>query len=761
LGEVGAPVSATETPEQALERNFRERVSALSATRAAGVAPDQAVRDGTRLTGRVAGAVFEAMAASRNLDLAARYLRSEGPGVYTIGSAGHESNAAIAAALRPTDPALLHYRSGGFYCARAQQVPGSTPLRDVLLGLVAAADEPISGGRHKVFGNHALAVIPQTSTIASHVPRAMGVAFALERAQRIGVSPAWPADAIVVCSFGDASVNHSTALGALNAAQYTVHQGLPMPVLFCCEDNGFGISVRTPGDWVKAAWSDRPHLRYFSAEGTDIAGVYDAALAAAEYVRGSRRPAFLHLRCVRFLGHAGTDAEIGYRSRAEIDEHLERDPLVHAARLIVQAGIAEPRELLAEYDAAAADVRRLADEAAGHRRLSSASEVMEPIARRRPEAVASDVGRAASPDARASAFGKRLPEAAGPLTLAEAINATLSDALASRPEVIAFGEDVGRKGGVYGVTRGLQRRFGVTRVFDTLLDEQTILGVALGCGVSGLVSVPEIEYLAYLHNAEDQLRGEAATLPFFSNGQYRNPMVVRVAGYGYQKGFGGHFHNDDAVAVLRDIPGLIVASPSRADDAAAMLRTCLAAASVDGSTSVFLEPIALYHARDLFSRGDGAWAQPYPPPSEWTTCHAPIGSARVHGDGSDLTIVTFANGTYMSLRVARRLAGDGIDARVVDIRWLVPLPVEDILREAEATGRVLIVDETRRSGGVSEGIVCALVDAGFDGTISRVTSQDSFIPLGEAANKVLLQEAEIEAAARALAASMDEVITGH
>ena len=528
-----------------------------------------------------------------------------------------------------------------------------------------------------------------------------------------------------------------------------------MPVLFCCEDNGLGISVRTPRDWVNTAWSDRPHLRYFSAEGTDIAEVYDAALAAAEHVRGSRRPAFLHLRCVRFLGHAGTDAEIGYRGRAEIGEDLDRDPLVHAARLLVRAGIAEPTELLAKYEAVAADVRRLADDATDHRRLSSASEVMEPIARRRPEAVASDVAGAASPDARASAFGGRLPEEAGPLTLAESINATLTDALATRPELLVFGEDVGRKGGVYGVTRGLQRRFGVTRVFDSLLDEQTILGVALGCGISGLLPVPEIQYLAYLHNAEDQLRGEAATLAFFSNGQYHNPMVLRIAGYGYQKGFGGHFHNDDAVAVLRDIPGLVVASPSRPDDAAAMLRTCLAAASVDGSTSVFLEPIALYHTRDLLSTGDGAWLAPYTPPSQWSECHVPIGSARVHGGGTGLTIITFANGTYMSLRVARRLASDGIDARVVDVRWLTPLPVADILREAEATGRVLIVDETRRSGGVSEGIVSALIDANFEGTISRVTSQDSFVPLGEAANHVLLQEAEIEAAARALVGSVE------
>jgi 2-oxoisovalerate dehydrogenase E1 component len=256
--------------------------------------------------------------------------------------------------------------------------------------------------------------------------------------------------------------------------------------------------------------------------------------------------------------------------------------------------------------------------------------------------------------------------------LAESINATLTDELATRSELLVFGEDVGRKGGVYGVTRGLQRRFGVTRVFDSVLDEQTILGVALGCGISGLLPVPEIQYLAYLHNAEDQLRGEAATLAFFSNGQYHNPMVVRIAGYGYQKGFGGHFHNDDAVAVLRDIPGLVVASPSRPDDAAAMLRTCLAAASVDGSTSVFLEPIALYHTRDLFSTGDGAWLAPYPPPGQWSECHVPIGSARVHGAGIGLTIITFANGTYMSLRVARRLASDGIDARVV-CHWGKPL----------------------------------------------------------------------------------------
>jgi 2-oxoisovalerate dehydrogenase E1 component len=228
--------------------------------------------------------------------------------------------------------------------------------------------------------------------------------------------------------------------------------------------------------------------------------------------------------------------------------------------------------------------------------------------------------------------------------------------------------------------------------------------------------------------------------------QFRNPMVVRIAGYGYQKGFGGHFHNDDAVAALRDVPGIVVASPSRPDDAAAMLHTCVAAARGAGAVCVYLEPIALYHTRDLYEPGDGAWQAPYSAAAE----HVPIARARTYGEGTDLAVVTFGNGVPMSLRVARRLAEEGIGVRVVDIRWLVPLPVGDIVREARATGRVLVADETRRSGGVGEGIVAELIDAGFDGALARVASADSFVPLGAAALHVLLSEQTIESAAREL-----------
>ena len=712
--------------------------------------PSGLIRAGSALPAARCAELFDAQLASRHADVAARWLQSKGAGFYTIGSSGHEGNAGVAAALRLTDPAMLHYRSGAFYLVRSGQAsPPRDGVPDVLLGLVAAVAEPIAGGRHKVFGRRELNVIPQTSTIASHLPRAVGLAFALPRAAKLGLAAPWPEDALVVCSFGDASANHSTAAGAINTAAYCSYQGLPLPLLLVCEDNGLGISVRTPAGWIGAAQSGRPGLRYFHADGADLAAVYDAAVSAAAWVRERRAPAFLHISTVRFGGHAGSDVESGYRAPAEIAADLRRDPLLGTARLLVASGTATPADVLARYEASRERVLALAAEVAGAPRLGSAAQVMAPLAARRPDVVATEAARAATPSARGRAFGRR-PEDEGPLTLAQAINRTLADALAARPETIVFGEDVARKGGVYGVTRGLLGRFGAGRVFDTVLDEQSVLGLALGAGLAGLLPVPEIQYLAYLHNAADQIRGEAATLSFFSRGQYRNPMVLRIAGLGYQRGFGGHFHNDNAVAALRDIPGLIIAFPARPDDAAAMLRGCLASARSDGSVCVFIEPIALYHQRDLHEPGDDGWLAPYDPPWRWAAAHVPPGRARVYGAGDDLTIVTFGNGLRMSLRVSARLAADGIACRVVDLRWLAPLPAQDVLREASVTGRVLIADETRRTGGVSEGIITALVDGGYAGQLARVASEDSFIPLGDAANLVLLSEQSIEAAARAL-----------
>ncbi|MEU7715327.1 transketolase C-terminal domain-containing protein [Micromonospora chalcea] len=951
-----------------LDDRLRAELAALGA-------PDQRrdlgerLPDGGPLTGAQALALFDAQLTSRLLDLAGQWLHGFGEGYHTIESAGHEGNAAVAAALRPTDPALLHHRSGAFYCLRAAQAAGAFPaappppaprtpdpetdpdaavdgspdaapragaagspgsavdsspaadgspgtaaraevhgspgavpgassgvspdepaassaqratpassavapgpsavtpapsaavheshdlpaqrgtgqdshinptsqeqrstLReperswnesapmgavsyqdlerpgaggdadqagasggssgrtnaaageagslpvgasivvdadggatvgvpdlpppapddafaaaalDVLRGIVASAEEPAAGGRQKLFGRADLAVVPTVASAGSHLPRAVGLGLALERLRR-GARPAdgepeaaaWPADSVVVCSFGDASVNHATVTAALNTAGWYDHTGLRIPVLFVCED-----SCRSADGWVATTLRSRPGIRYFTADGTDVAESYRVAAEAAAWVRRHRRPAVLHLGAVRLMGQG--DAA--------------RDPLLATARLLVTSGYAGGEELLSRYDERGWQLRRIAEEVLDEPKLASAVDVVRELAPRRPvrvsRAVADAAARAAGPGAgaRAEAFGGKPPELTGPLTLAQSINAALADGMLDHPQMAVFGRDVAAGGGAHGVTEGLRDRFGAARVFDTPRDETSILGLGLGAGLAGMLPVPEIQYLAYLHSAEDQLRGEAATMRFFSRGAFRNPMVVRVAALAGEDGLGGHARNDNSVAVLRDVPGLVVAVPARPDDAAPMLRTCLAAARVDGSVCVFLEPAALYDARDLYADGDGEWTAEYAEPGAWADRHVPIGRARVYGIGSseDLTIITFGSGVRMSLRAAATLAAEGVGSRVVDLRWLAPLPVADIIREASATGRVLVVDETRRSGGVGEGVVSALVDTGYVGAARRVAGLDSFVPLGPAARQVLVSEEAITQGARTLLA---------
>jgi 2-oxoisovalerate dehydrogenase E1 component len=614
--------------------------------------------------------------------------------------------------------------------------------------MTAAVADPISGGRHKVFGHARLSIIPQTSTIGSHLPRAFGLALAL--GAKDGPEPAWPRDAVVVASFGDASTNHSTVVGALNAAGHAAYRGIDLPLLMVCEDNGIGISTRSPDGWVEAALRGRPGIDYAAADGADPSGTLIVARAVAEAVRSTRRPAILHLRTVRFGGHAGSDAEIGYRSHSEIIGDYGHDPLLATARMLVASRVLTPAAVRERYEAMRQAVMAEAETVGAELRLDTPEAVMAPLTETRPAEVRAAAARTPAAGARVL-VAREAPEDQGPLTLAQSINSALADGLSTWPEASIFGQDVGRKGGVYGVTRGLSRRFG-GRIQDTILDEQTILGTALGAAIAGKLPIPEIQYLAYLHNAEDQLRGEAATLRFFSDGQYANGMVVRIAGFAYQKGFGGHFHNDNSIAVLRDIPGLVVGVPSHPGDAPGMLRTCLALAACEGRVCVYVEPIARYHTRDLHEEGDNAWTAPYAAPDAWADDAVALGEGHTHLDGEDLLLVTFGNGLYMSLRAAAALEAAGVRCTVLDLRWLAPLPIDDLLEHARRFGHVLVVDETRATGGVSEGVLTALADHRYDGVARRVASRDSFVPLGPAANAVLLSEGEIVDAAHAVLA---------
>lgn len=670
-------------------------------------------------------AIFRSQCLSRALDRISRAMQARGTGFYTIGSSGHEGMAAVAAALRPSDMAFLHYRDAAFQIQRARQIPGQSIAWDMLLSFACSSEDPISGGRHKVLGSKILNIPPQTSTIASHLPKAVGAAYSIGLARRQRpANRALADDGVVVCSFGDASANHSTAQGAFNAAMWTSYQRARLPLLFVCEDNGIGISTKTPGGWINATFAHRPDLEYFACDGLDLYETYRVSREAAHYVRTRRKPAFLHFQCIRLYGHAGADMAASYLSRDEIEAQEAQDPLLHSARLLAQAGLLSPRQALDIYLETEARVKRVAAEAEARPRLATAGQVMASLLPppRTPAA-------ATAPDERerAAVFGDDMKAMSSPQIMSRHINWALTDLMLAHGEIVLMGEDVGLKGGVYGVTQKLGRRFGRSRVIDTLLDEQTILGLAIGLAHNGFLPMPEIQFLAYLHNAEDQLRGEAATLPFFSNGQFANPMVVRIAGLGYQKGFGGHFHNDNSLAVLRDIPGLILACPSRGADAAMMLRECVRLAREEQRLVVFLEPIALYPMRDLHAAGDGGWMDVYPDPAR----RIAFGDVGVEGDGSDLAIVTFANGVHLSRQAQPHLAARGIASRVIDIRWLAPLPEAAIWKAVEGCDHILVVDETRRSGGVAEAVMALLAESGAP-SFARLTADDSFIATGPA-----------------------------
>lgn len=737
--------------------NFSEFVKNWNGRVDARPAAGEPVLDGSALDAGGFLELFESQLISRHLDLMARVLRVQNKVFYTIGSSGHEGNAMVARATRHTDPAFLHYRSGGFMAERFRKLPDTgdkrlDPIMDSALSFAASKDDPASGGRHKVWGSKPLWVLPQTSTIASHLPKALGTAVAIEAGKRLGHALPIPDDSIAICSFGDASANHATAQTAFNAAAWTAYQKLPAPVLFVCEDNGIGISVKTPSGWIANRFQNMDGLDYFFADGLDLANGYGDVQKAVEHCRRTRRPTFLHLKTTRIMGHAGTDFEIEWRSVEELCAVEATDPLLRSAAIAMESGLMTRDEVLALYEATRKKCFAAAEEADRRPKLDKLEDVIAPLAPYSPKAVQQEAERADYAQRRLEVFGSeaKLPENQPPKHLAIQINHALHDIFAKYPETLLFGEDVAQKGGVYTVTKGLQKAFGPRRVFNTLLDETMILGMAQGFANVGLLPIPEIQYLAYFHNACDQIRGEAASLQFFSNNQFANPMVVRIAGLGYQRGFGGHFHNDNSITALRDIPGLVVGCPSRGDDAATMLRTLTALAKVDGRVSVFLEPIALYMTKDLYEPGDGGWLTSYPKTDE----AMPLGEGRVYGEGNDdLVIFTYGNGVPMSLRAARAIeAKHGWKVRVVDLRWLVPLNEAYIREQASTAKRILIVDEGRHSAGVGEGVLTAVAEGGFGGRpFQRVVGVDTYTPLAGAAFLVIPSDDDIVAAADRLA----------
>ena len=434
-----------------------------------------------------------------------------------------------------------------------RQVPGSDGVPDILLGVTAASDEPIAGGRHKVFGHHELAIIPQTSTIASHLPRAVGVAFAIDRAAKLGVDCAWPARCRRRVQLRRRlDQPRDRAVGAQHRRARRAPAARRAAVL------------RLRGQRPRDQRADAGRLGRRSARARRQLR-YEHAAGGRPAAR-SRRPASSRHGCAATggprcsisapcgLGHAGADVE------SPIARPRRSAPIGSATRCSRTARLARRRpegrtrrRSRARTMTTRARVREVARDAAGARNSSAPRTSCARSRHARP--------RPRSPQRRRRAI-RRGADGRGPLTLAQAINAALADVLDTHPSS-------GLRRGRGGEGRRLRRdpwpacAFGAGRVFDTLLDETVDSRAGArarrspaSCrsprsSTSPTCTTPRTSCAARRRRCSS------------SPGQYRNGMVVRIAGYGYQKGFGGHFHNDDAVGVLRDIPGLVIASPAR------------------------------------------------------------------------------------------------------------------------------------------------------------------------------------------------------
>ena len=683
--------------------------------------------------------IFESQVFSRHMDIKARELKEKGECFYTIGSSGHESNAVFGNIFPFTDIAFLHYRSGPFFIERSKQLAGSTPLYDMALSFMASSDDPISGGRHKVLGSKSLNIPPQTSTIASHIPKAVGTAFGIDRAKDLKIKEReLKSNSIVLCSFGDASANHASALTGINTSRWIKSIGGNVPIIFICEDNGLGISVPTPKGWIESTFSNQDHLKYLSCDGLNIFDTIRVSREADSYCRSNRAPIFLHMKTVRLMGHAGSDIELSYLDESQIESAEKKDPLLLSALSLIDNRLLSTDEVVNLYEHARKRINFIFDQATTKPRLSKASDVMSHIV---PEKIRKNHPKFQAEKYREKLFGREYNRLSRPMHMAKLINYALLDIMLQYDNALIFGEDVAKKGGVYHITADLYDKFSIRRVFNSPLDETSIIGFASGLAHNGFLPIPEIQFLAYFHNAEDQLRGEAATLSFFSQNQYTNPMVIRIAGLAYQKGFGGHFHNDNSLSIFRDIPGIIVACPSNGSDAVKMLRTAMKHAYKNGRIVVFIEPIALYMVKDLYEPKDNKWCFKYPDIEE----EHKIGQYVIYGEGNALTIISYGNGLYLSLKAQPEIEKQlKKKIKIIDLCWLSDINIDQLLTDLEPSKKVLIVEECRRSGSYGEGLMSSLYSKSKNNmSIKLHAAEDSFIPLGDAATSTLPSQESI------------------
>ena len=600
------------------------------------------------------------------------------------------------AALGEADRVLATYRGHGWALACGVPV-------DSLLGEICQRAEGINGGRggsaylsspeHRLLG--------ENSIVGAGVPIGAGVALAAARRGTGGTA---------VVSIGDGAMNQgSVTEGLIFAAVFK------LPLVVICENNGWAEMTPTAHTSLTNDLADRARGLGISTgiiDGNDPLAVYEAVSAAAASARSGGGPTLIEAKTARINGHYNNDIQ-HYRLKENSEEARAQDPLKRLRAALLEEGVPA-----AELDAIEAGAAREVDHATD--RVGAMSQPDPATAADHVIAAAHTVSASPATDRGASTQ----------MTYWKAINSALAAELEALPEVLVYGEDVAAAGGIFGVTRGLQKQFGSDRVFDTPISESAILGSAVGSSLCGMRPVVEIMWGDFIWVAFDQIVNQAANVRYINRGNLSAPLVVRLQ-QGATPGSCAQ-HSQSLEAVFAHVPGIKVGVPATPDDAYAMTR----AAIVDP------DPVILVEARELYPSKGEVFA---------SAAVESVGGARLHRDGDALAIVTWGPMLQRSLAAADQLSARGIEAAVLDLRWLNPIDngaIADAVRRGN--GRVLVVHEANVTGGFGAEIAARISERHFAdlvAPVSRVGAPDVRLPSAPALQNAVLPGADAIVAA--------------
>jgi 2-oxoisovalerate dehydrogenase E1 component len=688
-------------------------------------------------------AAYRLMLLSRKLDDKEIQLKNQSQAFFQISGAGHEAILVAAGLhLRPGYDWFFPYYRDRALCLAL----GVTPL-EMLLASVGSKDDPASGGRQMPshWGHRRLNIPSQSSCTGTQCLHAIGCAEAgvfyatdPQGAAPVadGRSPAavHHADEVTYVSVGDGATSEGEFWESLNTACTR-----NVPVLYLVEDNGYAISVpvdvQTPGGDISRIVEGIPGLHVLRCDGTDYIASHATMRAAVAHVRERKGPVLVHAKVTRPYSHSLSDDEKLYKPKSERDAEARRDPLTRLRQLLTSEGLATDQEL--------------ADMLAGvEREINEAADAAIAAPKPSPETAALFVF---SPDVDPTALSLVTePQRDGtPQTMVSNINATLRDEMALSPRIVVFGEDVADssheealeslpgKGGVFKVTHGLQRQFGSRRVFNSPLAEANIIGRGVGMALRGLKPVVEIQFFDYIWPGFMQIRDEMSMMRYRSNNEWSCPMVIRVPIGGYLRG-GAPYHSQSGVSIFAHTPGIRIAFPSNALDAAGLLRTAIRC----DDPVLFLEHKHLY--RQTYNKA------PYPGP-DYTI---PFGHAAVVREGRDVVVLTWGALVQRSLLAAQQAERDNISVAVVDLRTIIPYDWETISAYVKSTSRVVIAHEDQLTCGFGAELAARIAEELFDNLdapIKRVAALDTpvaYAPVLE--ERILPGSADVLKAIRAV-----------